>query len=306
MNKKYGINVISTASGVRPHTIRTWEKRYQVFSPQRSEGGQRIYCADDLVKAKLIVTLIEQGHTISSLADHSLNDLRSLVIVQKNNVSESDKLLTSIGTKNLLNNLTDFNIDSVASEMQHLRLSMGVKEFIFKIVLPVMRETEKLVIKGKYSVTQEHIISTIVRNQLGQINLANGGPNSERYAIATPEGNLHELPILISDIICHANRVSTCYLGAAHPAECLSEAVNSLKCRTIVMGVVSSDQWNYKQEIISFLKLMDKNLKDKLTVVLGGGTKVQFPIFNNIVNVKVVQSFLEFDKMLTNKNEYNL
>ena len=72
------------------------------------------------------------------------------------------------------------------------------------------------------------------------------------------------------------------------------------------MGVVSSDQWNYKQEIISFLKLMDKNLKDKLTVVLGGGTKVQFPIFNNIVNVKVVQSFLEFDKMLTNKNEYNL
>ena len=168
-----------------------------------------------------------------------------------------------------------------------------------------MHETENLALKGKYSVTQEHIISTIVRNQLGQINLANEGPNSERFAIATPEGNLHELPILIADIICHVNRVSTCYLGAAHPAECLSEAVNSLKCKTIVIGVVSSDQWNYKREIISYLKSMDKYLNGKLTVVLGGGSKVDFPIFNNIVNVKFVQSFLEFDKMLIKTKKHN-
>ena len=64
--------------------------------------------------------------------------------------------------------------------MQYLRLSLGVKEFIFKIVLPVMHEIEKLYLKGIYSVTQEHIISTIVRDQLGQINLANEGANHEQ------------------------------------------------------------------------------------------------------------------------------
>ena len=298
MKKEFGINVISTACGVMPHTIRTWEKRYQVFTPERSEGGQRLYSEDDLTKAKLIVALIEQGHTISSLARHSLQDLRSLLVVKNGEDSESDKMLTSVETKKLLQHLANFNIDLVASGMQHLRLSIGVKEFIFKIVLPVMQEIEKLALKEIYSVTQEHIISTIVRDQLNQINLANEGANPDRIALATPEGNLHELPILIAKIICHVNRFSTNYLGASHPAECLSEAVNALKCKTIVMGVISSEQWNYEKQIIPYLRSMDKYLKNKVIVVLGGGSEIDFPDFKNIENVKVVKSFEDFDKFL--------
>ena len=302
MKKEFGINVISNACGVKPHTIRTWEKRYQVFTPERSEGGQRLYSENDLTKAKLIVALIEQGHTISSLARHSLQELRSLLVVKNGEVSESDRMFTSLETKKLEQHLVNFNIDQVASGMQHLRLSLGVKEFIFKIVLPVMHEIEKLALKGIYSVTQEHIISTIVRDQLGQINLANEGPNHERFALATPEGNLHELPIMIAEIICNANRFSTNFLGASHPAECLSEAVNALKCKTIVMGVISSAQWNYEKNIVPYLESMDKYLKNNVKVVLGGGREVHFPEFKNIENVKVVKSFEDFDKMLIEKN----
>ena len=298
MKKEFGINVISTACGVKPHTIRTWEKRYQVFTPERSKGGQRLYSEVDLAKAKLIVALIEQGHTISSLARHSLQDLRSLLVVNKGEDSESGKMFTSVETKRLLQHLANFNIDLVASGMQHLRLSIGVKEFIFKIVLPVMQEIEKLYLKGMYSVTQEHIISTIVGDQLHQINLSNQGPNHDRFALATPEGNLHELPIMIAEIICNANRVSTNYLGASHPAECLSEAVNALKCKTIVMGVISSAQWNYEKNIVPYLESMDKYLKNNVKVVLGGGREVDFPEFKNIENVKVIKSFEDFDKLL--------
>ena len=298
MKKEFGINVISTACGVMPHTIRTWEKRYQVFTPERSKGGQRLYSEVDLAKAKLIVALIEQGHTISSLARHSLQDLRSLLVVNKGEDSESGKMFTSVETKRLLQHLANFNIDLVASGMQHLRLNLGVKEFIFKIVLPVMQEIEKLYLKGMYSVTQEHIISTIVGDQLHQINLSNQGPNHDRFALATPEGNIHELPIMIAEIICNANRFSTNYLGASHPAECLSEAVNALKCKTIVMGVISSDQWNYEKKIIPYLRSMDKYLKNNVKVLLGGGREVDFPEFKNIENVKVIKSFEDFDKLL--------
>ena len=298
MKKEFSINVISNACGVKPHTIRTWEKRYQVFTPERSEGGHRLYSEVDLAKAKLIVALIEQGHTISSLARHSLQDLRSLLVVNKGEDSESGKMFTSVETKRLLQHLANFNIDMVASGMQHLRLNLGVKEFIFKIVLPVMQEIEKLYLKGMYSVTQEHIISTIVGDQLHQINLANEGPNHDRFALATPEGNVHELPILIAEIICNANRFSTNYLGASHPAECLSEAVNALKCKTIVMGVISSAQWNYEKNIVPYLESMDKYLKNNVKVVLGGGREVDFPEFKNIENVKVIKSFEDFDKLL--------
>ena len=298
MKKKFSINVISNACGVKPHTIRTWEKRYQVFTPERSKGGQRLYSEVDLTKAKLIVSLIEQGHTISSLARHSLQELRSLLVVKNGEVSESDRMFTSLEIKKLVQHLVNFNIDQVSSGIQYLRLSLGVKEFIFKIVLPVIHEIEKLALKGIYSVTQEHIISTIVRDQLGQINLANEGPNHDRFALATPEGNLHELPIMIAEIICNANRFSTNFLGASHPAECLSEAVNALKCKTIVMGVISSAQWNYEKNIVPYLESMDKYLKNNVKVILGGGREVDFPEFKNIENVKVVKSFEDFDKML--------
>ena len=298
MKKKFSINVISNACGVKPHTIRTWEKRYQVFTPERSKGGQRLYSEVDLTKAKLIVSLIEQGHTISSLARHSLQELRSLLVVKNGEVSESDRMFTSLETKKLVQHLVNFNIDQVASGMQYLRLSLGVKEFIFVIVLPVIREIEKLALKGIYSVTQEHIISTIVRDQLGQINLANEGPNHDRFALATPEGNLHELPIMIAEIICNANRFSTNFLGASHPAECLSEAVNALKCKTIVMGVISSAQWNYEKNIVKYLESIDKCLRNKVEIILGGGYKIDLPNFKNIENVKFVSSFEDFDKML--------
>ena len=298
MKKEFSINVISTACGVMPHTIRMWEKRYQIFTPKRSEGGQRLYSEVDLDKAKLIVSLKEQGHTISSLARHSLQDLRSLLEVNNRADSESEKMFTSIETKKLLKHLENFDIDLVVSGMQHLRLSMGVKEFIFKIVLPVMHEIEKLSLKGTYSITQEHIISTIVRDQLNQINLANEGPNTKRFALATPDGNLHELPIMIAEIICHANRVSTNYLGASHPAECLGEAVNAIKCKTIVMGVISSAQWNYEKNIVKYLESIDKCLRNKVEIILGGGYKIDLPNFKNIENVKFVSSFEDFDKML--------
>ena len=298
MKKEFSINVISTACGVMPHTIRMWEKRHQIFTPKRSEGGQRLYSEVDLDKAKLIVSLKEQGHTISSLARHSLQDLRSLLEVINREDSESEKMFASIETKKLLKHLANFDIGLVVSGMQHLRLSMGVKEFIFKIVLPVMHEIEKLSLKGTYSITQEHIISTIVRDQLNQINLANEGPNTNRFALATPDGNLHELPILIAEIICHANRVSTNYLGASHPAECLGEAVNAIKCKTIVMGVISSAQWNYEKNIVKYLESIDKCLRNKVEIILGGGYKIDLPNFKNIENVKFVSSFEDFDKML--------
>ena len=298
MENKFSINVMSTATGVMPHTIRTWEKRYQVFTPGRSEGGQRLYSEADLDKAKLIVALIDQGHTISSLAKYSLKNLRSLLGHNNREDSESEKVFTSIEIKKLLKHLGNYDIDSVASGMQHLRLSVGVKEFIFKIVLPVMHEIEKLALKGIYSISQEHIISTIVSDQLHQINLANEGPNCNRFALATPVGNLHELPIMIAEIICHANRVPTNYLGASHPAECLAEAVNALKCKTIVMGVISSVQWNYENNIVKYLQSIDKYLNNKVEIILGGGYKIDFPDFENIGNIKFISSFEDFDKML--------
>ena len=187
-----------------------------------------------MIKGRLIVSLLEQGHSISHLAGKSLHDLRTLVFEEKIESSLSNQMLTSIGIKKLLTNLSNFDLGLISSEMLRLRLSIGAKEFIFKVLIPIIHAVEKMYLDGKYSVTQEHIISTIIRYQLSQINLPGSDNTTGGFIIATPEGNLHELPILIADILCQLNRISTYYLGAGHPAVCLSEAVNKLKSKTII------------------------------------------------------------------------
>ena len=299
MNKTYSISFISNACGVKPHTIRTWEKRYNAFSPDRTDGGQRIYSEDDLTKGRLIVSLLEQGYSISRLAGKSLQDLQALIFDEKIESLQSNKMLTSVGIKKLLTHLSNFDLSQISSEMVRLRLSIGAKEFIFKVLIPIIQAVGRMYLDGKYSVTQEHIISTIIRYQLSQINLPDSENSTDSIILATPEGNLHELPILIADILCQLNRISTYYLGASHPAVCLSEAVNELKSKTIVLGVVSSDKWDYEKNIISFLKLMDKNLTHKLKVILGGGWRLNFPEFNNIEDILLVNGFEDFDYVLT-------
>lgn len=299
MSKTVGIKVISKACGILPSTIRTWENRYQAFRPIRDEQGVRQYSEDDVMRAKKISQLIDQGHLISKLAHLNLEELSGLSQVVSDQAKQIDnKNSHAVSLKNLFRYLSAYEIDHVYEEMKHLRITMGARDFIFQAILPVMQNIGTLVAKGKYSVTQEHIVSTIVRDQIGQIDLPNLSEKSDKIMLATPDGNMHELSILIADILCKVNRVATSYLGASHPAFCLGEAISALKSNTLVMGVVSSDKWEYELQMIPYLKSLDKHLNHSIKVFLGGGWPLEFPEFKNIEQVTIMETFEDFDHAL--------
>lgn len=298
MEKRFSIKVISDSCGIKPHTLRVWEQRYGVFNPERSEAGQRLYHEEDLKKAKLLARLVEKGHAISTVASYSLDELQHMLDSHQEDKGGENLLLSKSRTEKLLNYLLNYQTEQVANELQQLRTMLGAKDFIFSIVLPTMREIGILTMKGKYTVTQEHIISTIIRDQLSQLYLPNIGDRRQQVALATPEGNLHELAIIIADILCRINRVPTRYLGAAHPAECLSEALNAFGCPNLILGVLSSDQWDYKRDIVSYLIKLDKKLTEEISIVLGAGSPLELPKFENIKEVHFVESFENLDDYL--------
>jgi len=298
VSRKHSMSVISSSCGIKPHTIRIWEKRYNLFNPERSENGQRLYSDEDITKAKLIVSLMDFGHSISSLAEYRIDELEHMKSKHLADPEIKQRNDDSARLKVLLKFLSNYEIDSVANELQHARLSMGAREFILDLVLPIIREIGLLVAKGKYSITQEHIISTIIRDQISQIFLPNLGSDKKQVALATPEGNLHEFSILIADILCRSHRITTRYLGATHPAQCLGEALNALKTPVLILGVISSDQWNYEKNIIPYLKKIDQILNYKILVILGGAYPINFPDFEKIQQVEIMKSFEDFDKYL--------
>ena len=73
---QYAIGVVARCTQTHPETIRVWERRYELIVPGRSETGRRLYSENDIAKLTLVKRLTELGHSVSSLAKLSNDDLR--------------------------------------------------------------------------------------------------------------------------------------------------------------------------------------------------------------------------------------
>jgi DNA-binding transcriptional MerR regulator len=73
------IGAVSALSGIPVSTLRVWEIRYATFSPRLSDGGQRLYSDDDVLRATLLKRLTERGHTISGIARLDTSRLNALL-----------------------------------------------------------------------------------------------------------------------------------------------------------------------------------------------------------------------------------
>ncbi len=72
----YRIGTVSRLTGISPDTLRIWERRYEVVTPQRSHGGGRLYSNEDIARLKLIRRLVDKGDTISVVAHLSHDELQ--------------------------------------------------------------------------------------------------------------------------------------------------------------------------------------------------------------------------------------
>ncbi|MDQ3642908.1 MAG: MerR family transcriptional regulator [Actinomycetota bacterium] len=68
IGKAMSIGELAQRTGVPVATIRTWEQRYDLPAPARSEGGHRRYGAEDLLRITAVRKLVDQGATVSAAA----------------------------------------------------------------------------------------------------------------------------------------------------------------------------------------------------------------------------------------------
>lgn len=293
---KYNISVISGSCGIKPHTIRTWEKRYKVFEPKRDERGVRLYSDLDLTKANLLGFLTKRGFNISEIGNNSIEELKEL----KQKISHiSTDLEIDNCVASILTLVENYDVDLLRSEVKRLSKSLGLREFIFDTVLPLLRYIGTKVANDELTVTQEHILSTVIRDQLTKLNLDKlikvQGP---KILLATPEGNHHEIAIMIADIICRLNGVATQFLGSAHPSYSLASAINHLNCPILVLGVRSSELWNYHSQIVPYLEQLDQGLRVEIDLIIGGEKEITLPNFKRIKTIKFIETFESFDKLM--------
>ena len=64
----YTIRYVSQRTGLTPHVIRAWEKRYDAVVPKRSPKNRRLYSEEDVQRLLLLKSMTDAGHNISQVA----------------------------------------------------------------------------------------------------------------------------------------------------------------------------------------------------------------------------------------------
>lgn len=68
------IKDLATLSGLKPHTIRIWERRYSFFRPKRNSAFRRYYSLSELNTLLDIILLNKNGHKMSHIAKMSTTE----------------------------------------------------------------------------------------------------------------------------------------------------------------------------------------------------------------------------------------
>jgi DNA-binding transcriptional MerR regulator/methylmalonyl-CoA mutase cobalamin-binding subunit len=276
----FNIQVASQLSGVASATIRAWEKRYNAVVPGRGENKHRLYSEADIEKLAVLYKLTEIGQSIGTIAHLELAELKEVYSRLMHRPYEEKHVVTPYHQKidlekilgNFLLALEAYKLDIISHEFEKAQKLMGPRDLCLNILIPLFQQIGNKVSRNELNIAQEHILSAIVSFHLGQMishHYQKTLLREELILIATPAGELHEIGILGSALLCVHYGIRIIYLGTNLPAVALAEAANALTPKAIILGV-SRYEMNNAQSLDDYFSDLKSNMKLNPNIWVGG------------------------------------
>tara|TARA_R110002050_G_scaffold162357_1_gene292231 strand:- start:3884 stop:4774 length:891 start_codon:yes stop_codon:yes gene_type:complete len=222
MNSKYSIKDLEKLSGIKAHTLRAWEQRYNLIEPHRTETNIRYYIDDHLKKILNIAVLVKSGMRISKVADLSTEEIRSAVIDAGRYQGNYESQISAF--KIAMIDYDEYLFDSVFNKCL---IQFGTDETLTKILGEFIRQIGVLWQAGAINVSNEHFISSLVKQKLfaiiDQTMLPQTKEKSKSYVLYLPADELHELGLLYLYYYLKKMGHRVIYLGQSVPIEYLKE-----------------------------------------------------------------------------------
>jgi len=258
----YSIKDLEHLSGIKAHTVRIWEQRYNLFSPNRTEANIRFYDENDLKLILNISTLRDHGYKISKIVDMADQEICETV----QDIYKNSELLSG-----QIHSLTNSMID--IDELAFLKIlnqnieRYGFEETMTKIVYPFMNKIGILWLTNSINPAQEHFISNLVRQKLivktDEIAI---NPEQPLFLLFLPEGELHELGILYANYLLRENGIRTIFFGQSVPLDSLEEVYYKLEPSHILTAMTTAPDPSHVQR---YINLLDSKFKDSRILITG-------------------------------------
>lgn len=214
---QYSIKDLEHLSGIKAHTIRIWEQRYDMFSPMRSKSNIRSYTGEDLKSLLNIALLKNNGFKISKVAsmpeEEIQEKIRELIDNPKDYIDQTQALTVA---------MIDVDEDRFEKVMSNSILKLGFENTMLNIVQPFLANIGILWLTGSINPAQEHFITNLIRQKLIvaiDAQFVASTETSEKYMLFLPEHELHELSLLFAHFIIRSRNNHSIYLGQSLPMD---------------------------------------------------------------------------------------
>lgn len=214
----FTISDMEVISGVKAHTIRIWEKRYNLLEPQRAARNIRYYSLDSLQKLLNIALLNKLGEKISKIASLSQEELQHKVATYANQNIKNEKIFNELKIA-MYKFDADLFEEAYAQTMNYKSFSEGIQEIFFPFLhfLGLCWQTSSI------KPVHEHFITNLLYQKIqlntSQLPVPTKRVDQPTFILYLPQEEMHEISLLFLNYELRKRGFSTIYLGRCIPLE---------------------------------------------------------------------------------------
>ncbi len=222
VKKSFGIRDLENLSGIKAHTIRIWEKRYNLLEPERTETNIRTYSLRSLQKLLNITLLYKNGYKISKIASIPESEISQHVreLVASNTVKSH-----AINAFKLA--MLNFDLALFQKTYAGLLSEKSFREIFWDVFMPLLHELGLLWQTDTIGPAHEHFITHLIKQKIytSTEKLQSLAPTKEdkTFVMFLPENEIHEIGLLFVNYELILRGYRTIYLGPTIPLENLKD-----------------------------------------------------------------------------------
>jgi len=217
---KYSIKDLEKYSGIKAHTIRIWEQRYQLLKPKRTDTNIRYYDEEQLKYLLNVSLLIENGHRISQICAFTEDEFHAHIkeiLMDAHQEASDQNIATHVnGLVLAMLELDELRFEKILSSSL---LRRSFEETIVEVIYPFLRRIGVMWRTGEVTTAQEQFIYNLIKQKVivAIDGLPLPGSGAESYMLFLPKSEFSDLLILLFTYVLK-NRGKQCiYLGVDIP-----------------------------------------------------------------------------------------
>lgn len=228
------IGEVSRRTGVAVPTLRAWERRYGLLSPERTDGGHRLYSERDIARVRGMQRLLDEGWSASAAAREVLREPASVTRLRP--VAGGGQASVDLVTR-LEAAIEAFDGATADQVIDDVFARFDVPRALDEVVLPVLRRVGDGWQDDPRVIAREHFATNTLRPRLQRLIRTPSRAGGSRSCLAVaPEGEDHDLGLLAATVVAADAGWRVHYLGARMPTSALERSALDLDPDVVLVG----------------------------------------------------------------------